>query len=185
MWGSTAWTSYISTTKLQGGRLRTLRFKMECEFHFGRAILLTTSSIRHPYSRLFLELVMYLVERLYARWIMKQSNFLEGTPYLQFLTDVNCSTEYMPGDYFSHLQICLPPKLLTATGSWPVGAVAWHFNLLCTVKGLIFVAWNYRYLKNLILSALVRELETFTTDTKPAYYWNAVVWNFCPLIYAD
>lgn len=55
--------------------LRTLRFKMECGFHCGPAILQTTSSIGHPYSRLSLELAMYLVEELYAGWSVKQSNF--------------------------------------------------------------------------------------------------------------
>ena len=55
--------------------LKTLRFKMECEFHCGPAILQTTSSIGHPYSLLSLELAMYLVEELCARWIVKQSNF--------------------------------------------------------------------------------------------------------------
>ena len=88
--------------------------------------------------------------------------FLEGTPYLQFLTDVNCSTEYMPGDYFSHLQICLPPKTFDRYWLMTGGSSRLTFQSFVHSQGFDVRCMELSLPEKLILSALVRELETFT-----------------------
>ena len=88
--------------------------------------------------------------------------FLEGTPYLQFLTDVNCSTEYMPGDYFSHLQICLPPKTFDRYWLMTGGSSRLTFQSFVHSQGFDIRCMELSLPEKLILSALVRELETFT-----------------------
>lgn len=88
--------------------------------------------------------------------------FLAGTPYLQFLTDVNCSTEYKPGEYFSHLQICLPPKTFDRYWLMAGGSSRLTFQSFSHSQGFDIRCMELSLPEKLLLSALLRELEAFT-----------------------
>lgn len=87
--------------------------------------------------------------------------FLAGTPYLQFLTDISCSTEYKPGEYFYHLQICLPPKIFDCYWLMTGGSSRFTFRSFAHSKGFDIRCMELSLPEKLILSALVRELEAF------------------------
>ena len=99
--------------------------------------------------------------RALCRMEREAIEFLAGTPYLQFLTDVNCSTEYKPGEYFSHLQICLPPKTFDRYWLMAGGSSCLTFQSFAHSQGFDIRCMELSLPEKLILSTLVRELEAF------------------------